>query len=199
MNKKKSVTVGITGGSGSIYAIKLLQILPKFYETVNVILSGNAKIVLLEEVNITVPESGIWTLNGLEKEEYERLIIWNNQNYNAPFASCSNCSNQMVIIPCSLSTVASIAHGIDMNLLHHSAAVTIKEKKQLIIVPRETPLSTIHLKNLLTLSELGISIIPAMPGFYGGQKTFDDLINFVVQKVLNHLTIDYNISKKWRD
>ncbi|MBL0331613.1 MAG: UbiX family flavin prenyltransferase [Chlorobiota bacterium] len=199
MNKKKSVTVGITGGSGSIYAIKLLQILPKFYETVNVILSGNAKIVLLEEVNITVPESGIWTLNGLEKEEYERLIIWNNQNYNAPFASGSNCSNQMVIIPCSLSTVASIAHGIDMNLLHHSAAVTIKEKKQLIIVPRETPLSTIHLKNLLTLSELGISIIPAMPGFYGGQKTFDDLINFVVQKVLNHLTIDYNISKKWRD
>jgi 4-hydroxy-3-polyprenylbenzoate decarboxylase len=94
--------------------------------------------------------------------------------------------------------VASIAHGIDQNLMHHAAAVTIKERKHLIIVPRETPLSAIHLRNLLTLAELGVSVVAAMPGFYGGQKTFDDLIDFVLQKVLNQLKIDLRLSAKWK-
>jgi 4-hydroxy-3-polyprenylbenzoate decarboxylase len=103
----------------------------------------------------------------------------------------------MVILPCSMSTVASIAHGIDQNLLHHAAGVTIKERKHLIVVPRETPLSAIHLRNLTTLAELGVSVIAAMPGFYGGQTTFDDLVDFVIQKILNQLKIDLTLSRKW--
>jgi 4-hydroxy-3-polyprenylbenzoate decarboxylase len=105
----------------------------------------------------------------------------------------------MVIVPCSMSTVASVAHGIDQNLMHHAAAVTIKERRQLIIVPRETPLSAIHLRNLLTLAELGVSVVAAMPGFYSGQKTFDDLVAFVLQKMLNQLRLDVRLSARWRE
>ena len=98
-----------------------------------------------------------------------------------------------------MSTVATIAHGIDQNLMHHAAAVTIKERKHLLLVPRETPYSAIHLRNMTTLAQLGVSIIPASPGFYGGQKTFDDLVDFVLQKVINQLAIPLRLSPRWGD
>lgn len=194
---RRSITVGVTGGSGAIYAMRLLQILPRFYEHVNVVMSNAARQVLVAEVGIEAPREGSWSLSNLSQEEAQRIIVWENQNYRAPFASGSNCAEQMVIVPCSMSTVASIAHGIDQNLLHHAAGVSIKEKKQLIVVPRETPLSAIHLRNMLALAELGVTVIPAMPGFYGGQKTFDDLIDFVLQKIINHLRIDLKLSQQW--
>lgn len=192
-----SITVGISGSSGAVYAVRVLGILPRYYERVNVVMSNASRQVLAQEMSVDAPATGAWHLPDAAEEEGERVIVWNNQNYNAPFASGSNCAEQMLIIPCSMSTVAAIAHGIDQNLMHHAAGVTLKEKKQLIIVPRETPLSAIHLRNLLTLAELGITVIPAMPGFYSGQQTFDDLIDFVVQKVLNQLKIDLKLSRKW--
>lgn len=195
--RRRSITVGIAGGSGAVYAVRLLGILPGFYDRVDVVLSNAARQVLAEETDVAAPASGPWRLPNASDDEAERVVIWQNQNYNAPFASGSNCAAQMIILPCSMSTVASIAHGIDQNLMHHAAGVTIKERKQLLIVPRETPFSAIHLRNLLTLSELGVAVIPAMPGFYGGQKTFDDLIDFVLQKILNQLTIDLKLSRKW--
>lgn len=194
---RRSITVGISGSSGSIYAVRLLQILPRYYRRVDVVMSNAARQVLAEESEVEAPAVGPWALPGATQEESERVTVWNNQNYNAPFASGSNCAEQMVIVPCSMSTVASVAHGIDQNLMHHAAGVTLKEKKQLIIVPRETPLSAIHLRNLLTLAELGVTVIPAMPGFYSGQKTFDDLIDFVLQKIINQLNIDLRLSRKW--
>lgn len=196
---RPSITVGISGGSGAIYAVRLLEILPQYYQRVNIVMSSAARQVVAQEVDIAVPATGSWQLPNAPPEEAEQLVIWNNQNYNAPFASGSNCPEQMVVIPCSMSTVASIAHGIDQNLMHHAAGVMIKEKKQLILVPRETPLSAIHLRNMLTLAELGVTLVPAMPGFYGGQSTFDDLINFVLQKVLNQLKIPLKLSRKWGD
>lgn len=195
---RRSITVGISGGSGAIYAVRLLGILARHYRRVDVVLSNASRQVLAEECDVEPPPSGTWMLPGMSVEEGERVTIWNNQNYNAPFASGSNCAGEMVILPCSMSTVASIAHGIDQNLLHHAAAVTIKERKSLIIVPRETPLSAIHLRNLLTLAELGVAVVPAMPGFYGGQKTFDDLIDFVLQKVINQLRLDVRLSPQWK-
>lgn len=195
--RRPSITVGISGSSGAVYAVRLLGILPRYYEQVNVVMSNASRQVLGQEMNVDAPATGPWHLPEAAAADGERVIIWNNQNYNAPFASGSNCAEQMVIIPCSMSTVATIAHGIDQNLMHHAAGVTLKEKKQLIIIPRETPLSAIHLRNLLTLAELGVTVIPAMPGFYSGQKTFDDLIDFVVQKVLNQLKIDLKLSRKW--
>lgn len=196
---RPSITVGISGSSGSVYAVRLLGILPRYYRQVNVVMSNAARQVIAQETSVEAPAAGAWRLPGALAGEEERVIVWNNQNYNAPFASGSNCAEQMVVIPCSMSTVASIAHGIDQNLLHHAAGVSIKERKQLIIVPRETPLSAIHLRNLLTLAELGVSVIAAMPGFYSGQKTFDDLVDFVVQKVLNQLNIDLRLSPRWSD
>lgn len=206
----KAITIGVTGGSGSVYAVRLLQILPYFYEQVNVVFSNTARVVLQEEMQIEAPKNGEWKIEKNIERNIKialgdtvalqgKIVVWENQNYNAPFASGSGCAEQMVIVPCSMSTAAAIAHGIDMNLLHHASAVAIKEKKQLIVVPRETPLSSIHLQNLLNLSQSGVTVIPAMPGFYSGQETFDDLINFVVQKIVNHLGIKIQISKKWRE
>jgi len=194
---RSAITVGISGGSGAIYAVRLLEILPRYYHRVNIVMSNAAHQVLAQEVGLQAPATGVWRLPNATQQEAERVVVWNNQNYNAPFASGSNCPNQMVIIPCSMSTVASTAHGIDQNLMHHAAGVMLKEKKQLILVPRETPLSAIHLRNMLTLAELGVTLIPAMPGFYSGQSTFDDLVNFVLQKVLNQLKIELKLSKKW--
>jgi flavin prenyltransferase len=194
---RPSITVGISGSSGAVYAVRLLGILPQYYRQVSVVMSNASRQVLAQEMGLDAPKEGVWKLPDASEEESQRAIIWNNQNYNAPFASGSNCAEQMVIVPCSMSTVAAIAHGIDQNLMHHAAGVTLKERKHLIIVPRETPLSAIHLRNLTTLAELGVSVIAAMPGFYSGQTTFDDLIDFVVQKVLNQLKIPLRLSRKW--
>lgn len=192
-----SITVGISGGSGAIYAWRLLQHLPRFYDRVNVVVSSSARQVLRQEIDQVPPKEGPWRIDRLEPEEWERVHVWGPRNYNAPFASGSACADQMVIIPCSMSTVASIAHGIDQNLMHHAAGVTIKERKDLILVPRETPLSAIHLRNLTTLAELGVAIVPAMPGFYGGEKSFDDLVDFVLQKVVNQLGLDLRLRDAW--
>ena len=197
--RRRSITIGISGGSGAVYAVRLLELLPRFYECIDVVLSPSARVVFRQELDMEAPESGLWQLLGMSKEEGEQVVVWEPNNYNAPFASGSNCAEQMVILPCSMSTVASIAHGVEQNLMHHAAGVTLKERKDLILVPRETPLSAIHLRNLTTLAELGVAIIPAMPGFYGGQKTFDDLINFVLQKIFNQLRLDVRLSKKWGD
>jgi len=195
--RRRSITVGLSGGSGAVYAVRLLEHLPRFYNRVDVVISPAARQVLDQELGLEAPDSGAWKLPSASAEEGERVIVWETRNYNAPFASGSNCADQMVILPCSMSTVAALAHGIDQNLMHHAAAVTLKERKHLLIVPRETPLSAIHLRNLTTLAELGVSVIPAMPGFYSGQQTFDDLINFVLQKIVNQLGLDLRLSRKW--
>jgi 4-hydroxy-3-polyprenylbenzoate decarboxylase len=193
---RRSITVGITGGSGAIYAVRLLPILAAHYARVDVVMSNAAHQVLATEVDVSAPREGRWNVPGSEGAAGE-ITVWSNQDYRAPFASGSNCAEQMVIIPCSMSTVASIAHGIDQNLLHHAAAVTLKERRQLIVVPRETPLSAVHLRNMLTLAELGVTVIPAMPGFYGGERTFDDLVDFVLQKVVNQLGLDVRLRARW--
>lgn len=195
--RRRSITVGISGGSGAVYAVRLLRILPTYYDRVDVVISNAGRQVLMEELGIDPPRSGAWMLEGMEAADAKRIVIWETHNYNAPFASGSNCAEQMIILPCSMSTVATIAHGIDQNLMHHAAAVTIKERKHLLLVPRETPYSAIHLRNMTTLAELGVSIIPASPGFYGGQKTFDDLVDFVLQKVINQLVIPLRLSPQW--
>lgn len=193
---RRSITVGITGGSGAIYAVRLLPILARHYRRVDVVMSNAAHQVMAAEVDVEPPREGRWSFEELDADAGE-ILVWNNQNYSAPFASGSNCAEQMLIVPCSMSTLASIAHGIDQNLLHHAAAVSIKERRQLVILPRETPLSAIHLRNMLTLAELGVTVIPAMPGFYGGERTFDDLVDFVLQKIINHLGLDVRLRARW--
>ncbi len=195
--ERRTITVGISGGSGAAYAVRLLHVIAAHYDRVDVVISTHARQVIHEELALRPPQTGAWMLPGLDSAVGERVVVWSNQDYRAPFASGSNCPRQMVIVPCSMSTVASIAHGIDQSVMHHAAGVMLKERRQLIVVPRETPLSAVHLRNLLTLSELGVSVVAAMPGFYGGQRTFDDLIDFVVQKIVNQLDLDLRVAPRW--
>ncbi len=192
---RRSITVGISGGSGSIYAIRLLEILPRFYQRVDVVVSSSARLVLRQELDMGVPKSGPWELPGLDQQQAERIVVWEPKNYNAPFASGSNCADQMVILPCSMSTVAAIAHGIDQNLMHHAAGVTLKERKTLFLFWRRQLIST-SLRNMTTLAELGVAIVPAA-GFYGGQSTFDDLINLCSRNV-NQLGLMFGLAGNGR-
>lgn len=194
MTRRDKITVGVSGGSGAIYAVRLIPILAAWYQRVDVVLSTAARQVMRQEVNVVLPDAGAWEQPDAPDSD---VIVWGLHDYSAPFASGSNAPRQMVIVPCSMSTAASVAHGVDQNLLHHAAGVIIKEGRSLVVVPRESPLSAIHLRNLLALAELGVKVVAAMPGFYSGQATFDDLVNFVLQKIVNALDLDLTISRRW--
>jgi flavin prenyltransferase len=184
--------VGITGASGSIYGVRLIEELLKHSCEVHIIITHSGKQVLNYETGYTIE---------LLKEHLENysgnFIFHHIDNMFAATASGSFKTDGMIIIPCSMSTVGEIANGMSKNLLGRSADVILKEKRKLIIVPRETPLNTIHLKNMLGLSEAGAVILPAMPGFYHKPKTIEDIIDFVVGKVMDSLEIENNLFEKW--
>ncbi|KXS40354.1 MAG: 3-octaprenyl-4-hydroxybenzoate carboxy-lyase UbiX [Candidatus Frackibacter sp. T328-2] len=198
----KPYVVGITGASGSIYAKRLLKVLINKGHQVYVIISEPGRRVWRDELEIELGDmtqeinDHIRQSLGLDKDD-QSVIYLDNDNIGAPTASGSFQTAGMVVIPCSMSTVSGIAYGRSTSLLERSADVTLKEKRQLIIVPRETPLNTIHLENMLKLSKLGADIIPPMPGFYNNPQTIDDLVNFVVGRVLDRLGIEHNIYERW--
>ncbi|MFA5772309.1 MAG: UbiX family flavin prenyltransferase [Thermoplasmata archaeon] len=179
------IVVGITGASGVVYGVSLLNYLRKMAD-IYLILSDNAKKIIGYEVGKNVIQ-----IKKLAKHSYE------NDDLFAPIASGSVKFDAMVIAPCSMSTLSKIACGISDNLITRTASVCLKERRKLIIVPRETPLSTIQLKNMTALSEAGALILPAMPAFYPKPKNVDDIINFTVGKILDALEIDHNIYRRW--
>ena len=132
------------------------------------------------------------------KAEAESLTYYDEANFFSPLASGSAAPEAMIVAPCSMGTLARIAAGLSGNLLERAADVMLKEGKPLLLLPRETPLSAIHLENMLKLARLGVRIIPAMPGFYGHPQTLDDIVNFVVGKLLDQLGIEGNLFKRWR-
>jgi 4-hydroxy-3-polyprenylbenzoate decarboxylase len=187
--------IGITGASGSIYGIRLIQELGLRKHTVNVVITPAGKQVMNEEL-------GVFGFEQMDKLGLSEIInhvrIWENDNFEAPFMSGSNAPEAVVIIPCSMGKLAAVANGISGNLLERIADVALKERKQLILVVRETPLSLIHLENMVKVAKAGGQILPAMPAFYHHPKTIDDMVNFVVGKVLNVLGIEHNLFKGWR-
>ena len=187
--------IGITGASGSIYGIRLIQELGLRKHTVNVVITSAGKQVMIEELGV----SGFEEVDklGLSKVR-NRIRIWENDNYEAPFMSGSNAPEAVVIIPCSMGKLAAIANGISSNLLERMADVALKEKRQLILVIRETPLNLIHLENMMRVARAGAQVLPAMPAFYHHPQTIDDMVNFIVGKVLNLLRIEHNLFKGWR-
>ena len=184
--------IGITGASGSIYAVRVIEELLRGGHEVHVVLTQNGEKVLSYEL-----ERDFEKVFSEFKQCGGKMIIHDIENLFAPIASGSFKVDGMAIVPCSMSTLGEIANGVSKNLLGRAADVCIKEGRNLIIVPRETPLNPIHLKNMLTLSEIGINILPAMPGFYQRPKTIDDIINFVVGRVLSGLGIENNLYLKW--
>lgn len=188
----KKIILGLTGASGSIYFLRLAEQLSHQELELHLVASQHGEQVLQYETGTVLAEQvELWSKNSA------KVILEDNENLFSPAASGSSRFDAMAIVPCSMSTLAMIAHGITETLLTRAADVMLKEKRRLVLVPRETPLSTVHLKNMTELSQLGASILPAMPGFYGRPETMDDLINFVVGKTLDCLQIQNECYERW--
>jgi len=196
----KVITLAITGASGAPYALRLLEQLAQYYDTVYLMLSSAARVVLATEVGVQVNKAPA----SIEKELSEHLgiaqgkiCVFSNENWMAPVASGSSAPKQMVICPCSTGTLSAIAHGASDNLIERAADVVLKERGQLLLVPREMPFNTIHLQNMTKLAQMGVVIMPASPGFYNEPKTIDDLVDFVVARILDHLNVDHKLGHRW--
>jgi 4-hydroxy-3-polyprenylbenzoate decarboxylase len=182
---KRKIVVGITGASGAPYARRLLEVL-----------RGRHDVELGVCVSPTAPE--VWALEcGGDLHEQAGAPIWGGRDYKAPFASGSAGWHAMAVVPCSMGTAARIAHGVSDTLLTRAADVMLKERRTLIVVPRETPLGLVHLENLTQLARLGALVLPAMPAFYGKPQTLGDAIDTVVGRVLDHLGVEHDLLRRW--
>lgn len=181
------VIVGITGASGSIYGLRLIEILKKRGCIVHVVVTDSGWRVLNYECDMT---------KELLKNKVD--MLHEVDNIGATIASGSFKNDVMIIVPCSMKTLACIANGISDNLLVRAADVTLKESRQLIIVPRETPFNAIHLENMLKLSRLGVKIIPACPGFYHRPQTLQEIIDMLVGKICDSIGIEHQLFKRWQ-
>ncbi len=177
------IIVGMTGASGAPYAHRLLEVYPG---EVHLIISDEARKVIEAETD-------------LSPKGFEALATrsFAPDDYGAPAASGSARFQGMVIVPCSMNTLAKIALGISDNLITRAAAVSLKERRRLILVPRETPLGEAPLENMLKLTRMGAIILPAMPGFYHRPRSVDELVDFVVARILDHLDVEHHLTRRW--
>ena len=196
----KAITLAITGASGAPYAIALLKQLVAANCTVHVLMSSAARVVFATEENIKIPsnpDSASAYFAELTEAKPEQIKVYGKEEWFSVVASGSSAPKQMVVCPCSTGTLSSIAMGACDNLIERGADVVIKERGQLILVPREMPFSSIHLENMLKLSNMGVTIMPAAPGFYHNPTSIQDLVDFVVARILDHLDIKQNLVEPW--
>lgn len=195
-----TITLGLTGASGLQYGIRLLECLLKAKKKVYLVMSQAAQVVAAMETELNLPTQSENLQTFLEKKfsvTDKQLKVLGHQQWAAPIASGSNASDAMIICPCSSGCLSAIAQGSSNNLLERAADVMIKEKKSLIVVPREAPYSEIHLENMLKLARMGVTIIPASPGFYHKPTSIEDLIDFIVARILDHLKIKHDLLPRW--
>ncbi len=195
----KPVVVAFTGASGVVYGIRTVQALTSLGHPVELIVSESARLVLREETSYPVKSyTHAEDFSEIFSPESLKLIrVHNPKDFTAAPASGSYPTAGMVITPCSMGTLAAVAAGMSQNLIHRAADCTIKEGRKLVLVPRETPLSAIHLENMLKLARLGVRIVPAMPAFYSGASAIDDMIDFMVGKTLDQLEIQHALYPRW--
>ncbi len=187
---KRKVVLGITGASGAPYAKRIAEVLRER------VAAGTLEV----GVCLSNTAAEVWALEcGGDIREDLGLPMWGARDFSAPFASGSAGWHAMAIVPCSMGTISRIAHGTSDTLLTRAADVMMKERRQLVVVPRETPLSTLHLENLLALSRYGAVVMPAMPSFYGRTKTLAQAIDTVVGRVLDHLAVEHDLLARWGD
>lgn len=196
----KNITLAITGASGIDYSFRLLDALLKASCHVSLVVSPAAFIVAEQESDWRLPGNP-QRLNAFLLEKFqassEKLSVYGYQDWNAPIASGSSHVDAMVVCPCTSGCLAAIASGMSDNLLERAADVVLKENHKLILVHRETPLSVIHLENMLKLARMGAIMLPANPGFYQHPKTIQDLIDFVVARILDQLGVKQDLLKPW--
>jgi flavin prenyltransferase len=191
------VFLGITGASGAPYARRLLQSLAAADAEVGVSVSGAAIEVLATELYNDARLSRDETLARFTEGTGDNVTIYEPNDWKAPYASGSAKVDAYVICPCSMGTLGTIASGAMQNLIHRAASVALKEERKLVVCPRETPLSTIHLENMLTLRRAGATILFLAPGFYHGAESVDDLVDFVAARVLDQIGLDHALTPRW--
>lgn len=197
---KEPITLAFSGASGAPYGLKLLQVLVDQGHQVFVLISSAARVVFDTESGVKLSgneEKATAQLSELVKATPGQISVFGKDNWFSPVASGSAAPKKMVVCPCSAGTVSAIATGASDNLLERAADVVIKERGQLILVPRETPFSEIHLENMLKLARMGVTIMPAAPGFYHQPESIDDLVNFMVARILDHLGIAQTLTSRW--
>lgn len=195
------ITLAITGASGTIYAQRTLQLLAKSgnVKKINLIMSSVVPTVAQVELGVNLRDPNQKKINkwlGLEKDS-KLIRFWQLDNFAAKPSSGSNKQTGMIIVPCSMGTLGAIASGSSTNLIHRAADVTLKESRRLVIIPRETPLSTIHLENMLKLSNAGATILPAAPGFYHRPKNIEELIDHLCFRILDQFDITHSKKTNW--
>ncbi len=195
------LTVGITGASGTIYAQRTLQLLAASgaVETINLIMSGTAATVAQVELGLNLKDPNSERINqwlGLPSDS-KLIRYWRLDNLAAKPSSGSNKQAGMMIVPCSMGTIGAIASGAGTNLIHRAADVCLKERRKLVIVPRETPYNSIHLENMLRLSHAGAQILPASPGFYHRPKSIEDLVEHLCFRILDQFDIPHSRKTQW--
>lgn len=197
----KTITLAFTGASGLPYGLRTLECLLLAGCQVRLVYTQVAQIVAKQEMNLSWPSRAA-DLAELLRSQYQladpaQLQVYGQQEWFAPMASGSNPGDGMVVVPCTMGALSAIANGASDNLLERAADVMIKERKTLIIVPRETPYSAIHLENMLKLAKLGVVILPPNPGFYHHPTQVSDLVDFVVARILDQLQVPHQLMKRW--
>jgi len=196
----EAIAVAITGASGAQYGLRLIECLLAAGRQVQLMLSQAGQVVINMETDLQLPgrtqEMQAYLTQHFGCPEGQ-LSVYGRQQWTAPVASGTNPPEAMVICPCTTGTLASVANGICDDLIDRAADVALKERRKLILVVRETPLSSIHLHNMLTLSNAGAVIMPANPGFYFRPERVDELIDFMVARVLDHLGVEHSLGQRW--
>ena len=196
----QTVTLAFTGASGMPYGMRLLECRLSADKTVWLLYSQAAQVVAQQEMGLSLPASAAACQAALCAQfgvPAERLRVFGKDEWFAPPASGTNPADAMIICPASMGVVAAIAAGTSDHLIERAADVCLKERRPLVLVPRETPLSAIHLENMLKLARLGVTIMPAAPGFYHEPKSIEDLVDFMVARILDHLGVEHELTRRW--
>ncbi len=193
-----SYVIAISGASGAVYGVTLLEYLLRAKHRVYLLLSRSARLIIRDEMGLEWGSHFSESAEILEKRyrEYD-LILCNEDDMTAAIASGSVLTAGMIVAPCSMKTLSGIAHGYSSNLIERAADVSLKERRPLILIPRETPMNRIHLKNMLAASELGATLLPAMPPFYHHPETIEDMVHFIAGRALDLLGLKNQLYKRW--
>jgi 4-hydroxy-3-polyprenylbenzoate decarboxylase len=200
MSSPKTVAVAFTGASGLPYGLRLLECLIAARARIFLLYSPAAQVVARQELELTLPtQPAAAAAYFAERYRAEpgQLTVFGRDDWMSPVASGSNPADAMAVCPCSMGTLGALAAGLADNLIERAADVMLKERRTLVLVPRETPLSAIHLENMLKLSRAGAVILPPSPGFYGHPRTIEDLVDFVVARVLDQLGVEHTLGPRW--
>ena len=195
------LVLAVTGASGSAYAMRLLDTLLTAQRRVHLVFSAAGLQVLKHELGLSIDAANFEVAQLLPHRtsaaDKELVTLHDGRDYSAGIASGSSRTGGMVICPCSMGTLSSVAHGLSTNLIQRAADVHLKERRKLVVVPRETPLGSIQLENMKRLSDAGAVILPAMPGFYHNPQSLEDLVDFVVARICDQLDVPHDLARRW--